>query len=78
MAAKNLDLWVLRANHYDAWVNGAEDPLSGQVALLEEARSIGQLASAGWKPRRTIIYISWDGEEPMLLGSNRVGRGARH
>src|SRR5450432_2629602 len=63
------DVWVLRANHYDAWVNGAEDPLSGQVALLEEARSIGQLAAAGWKPKRTIIYISWDGEEPMLLGS---------
>jgi N-acetylated-alpha-linked acidic dipeptidase len=63
------DLWVLRANHYDAWVNGAEDPLSGQVALLEEARAIGQLAAAGWKPKRTIIYISWDGEEPMLLGS---------
>jgi N-acetylated-alpha-linked acidic dipeptidase len=63
------DVWVLRGNHHDAWVNGAEDPLSGQVALLEEARAIGQLAATGWKPKRTIIYLSWDGEEPMLLGS---------
>ena len=63
------DVWVLRANHYDAWVNGAEDPISGQVAMLEEARALGQLARAGWKPKRTIMYMSWDGEEPMLLGS---------
>lgn len=63
------DVWVLRANHYDGWVNGAEDPISGQVAMLEEARAIGQLAQTGWKPKRTIIYMSWDGEEPMLLGS---------
>ena len=63
------DLWVIRANHHDAWVNGAEDPVSGQVALLEEARALGELAKAGWKPKRTIIYASWDGEEPMLLGS---------
>jgi len=60
---------VLRANHHDGWVNGAEDPTSGQVALLEEARALGQLAKGGWKPRRTIVYMSWDGEEPMLLGS---------
>ncbi|MGB6692403.1 MAG: transferrin receptor-like dimerization domain-containing protein [Terracidiphilus sp.] len=63
------DVWVLRANHYDAWVNGAEDPISGQVALLEEARALGVLAQEGWKPKRTIMYMSWDGEEPMLLGS---------
>ncbi len=63
------DVWVLRANHYDGWVNGAEDPISGQVAMLEEARALGQLAQSGWKPKRTIIYMSWDGEEPMLLGS---------
>jgi N-acetylated-alpha-linked acidic dipeptidase len=67
--AEEPDLWVIRANHHDGWVNGAEDPISGQVALLEEARALGQLAASGWKPRRTIIYCSWDGEEPMLLGS---------
>lgn len=63
------DVWILRGNHYDAWVNGAEDPISGQVAMLEEARAIGELAKTGWKPKRTIMYMSWDGEEPMLLGS---------
>jgi len=67
--AEEPDVWVLRGNHHDAWVNGADDPTSGQVALLEEARAIGQLAATGWKPKRTIIYLSWDGEEPMLLGS---------
>ncbi len=63
------DLWVIRGNHHDGWVNGAEDPISGQIALLEEARSLGELAKQGWKPKRTIIFTSWDGEEPMLLGS---------
>jgi N-acetylated-alpha-linked acidic dipeptidase len=63
------DEWVLRGNHHDAWVNGAEDPISGQVALMEEARSLGALVKAGWKPKRTIIYCAWDGEEPGLLGS---------
>ena len=63
------DVWVIRGNHHDGWVNGASDPLSGQVALLEEARGLGELAKQGWKPKRTIIYTSWDGEEPMLLGS---------
>jgi len=63
------DEWVLRGNHHDAWVNGAEDPISGQVALVEEARSLGALVKAGWKPKRTIIYCAWDGEEPGLLGS---------
>jgi N-acetylated-alpha-linked acidic dipeptidase len=63
------DEWIIRGNHHDAWVNGAEDPISGQVALLEEARAFGELLKQGWKPRRTIIYCAWDGEEPMLLGS---------
>ncbi len=63
------DEWVIRGNHHDAWVNGAEDPVSGQAALLEEARGLGLLLKQGWKPRRTIIYAAWDGEEPMLLGS---------
>jgi len=61
--------WVIRANHRDGWVFGAWDPLSGQSAMLEEARSLGALAQTGWRPKRTIIYASWDGEEPGLLGS---------
>ena len=63
------DEWIIRGNHHDAWVNGAEDPVSGQAPLLEEARGLGLLMKQGWKPRRTIIYAAWDGEEPMLLGS---------
>jgi N-acetylated-alpha-linked acidic dipeptidase len=63
------DEWVIRGNHHDAWVNGAQDPTSGQVALLEEARAIGELMKQGWRPKRTIIYCAWDAEEPMLLGS---------
>ncbi len=63
------DEWVIRGNHHDAWVNGAEDPISGQAPLLEEARGLGQLLKQGWRPRRTIIYAAWDGEEPALLGS---------
>src|SRR5450631_2981442 len=63
------DEWIIRGNHHDAWVNGAEDPVSGQAPLLEEARALGLLLKQGWKPRRTIIYAAWDGEEPMLLGS---------
>jgi len=63
------DEWIIRGNHHDAWVNGAEDPISAQVSLLEEARTLGLLLKQGWKPRRTIIYCAWDGEEPMLLGS---------
>jgi N-acetylated-alpha-linked acidic dipeptidase len=61
--------WVIRGNHHDAWVNGAEDPTSGMVAVLEEGRAFGELLKAGWKPKRTIILCAWDGEEPGLLGS---------
>ncbi|AIE86368.1 transferrin receptor-like dimerization domain-containing protein [Fimbriimonas ginsengisoli] len=63
------DQWVIRGNHHDAWVCGADDPLSGQVAMLSEAKALGALAKNGWKPKRTIVYCSWDGEEPGLLGS---------
>lgn len=63
------DEWVIRGNHHDAWVNGAEDPVSGLITLLEEARSYGELLKQGWRPKRTIIYCAWDGEEPGLLGS---------
>jgi N-acetylated-alpha-linked acidic dipeptidase len=67
--AQSPDQWIIRGNHHDAWVNGAADPLSGQVALLEEARSMSELLKEGWKPKRTIIFCAWDGEEPGLLGS---------
>ena len=63
------DQWVIRGNHHDGWVNGAEDPVSGMSAVLEEARALGQLRTQGWSPKRTIIYCAWDGEEPALLGS---------
>ena len=67
--AERPDEWVIRGNHHDAWVNGADDPISGLVAELEEARTIGELMKTGWKPKRTIVYCAWDGEEPGLLGS---------
>jgi N-acetylated-alpha-linked acidic dipeptidase len=63
------DQWIVRGNHHDGWVFGAEDPLSGQVALMAEAKGMGELAKAGWRPKRTLVYASWDGEEPGLLGS---------
>lgn len=61
--------WVIRGNHHDAWVNGAQDPLSGLTAELAEARALGELVKQGWKPQRTIVYCAWDGEEPALIGS---------
>lgn len=63
------DQWIIRGNHRDAWVNGADDPISGLVALMEEARGVGELAKTGWKPKRTIIYAAWDAEEQGLIGS---------
>lgn len=63
------DEWVIFGNHHDAWVNGADDPTSGQVALMETGRALGELLKQGWKPKRTIILCAWDGEEEGLLGS---------
>ena len=63
------DEWILRGNHHDAWVFGAADPISGMVALMEEARAVGELAKTGWRPKRTLVYAGWDAEEPGLLGS---------
>ena len=63
------DQWVVRGNHHDGWVMGAADPLTGQVALMNEAQALGTLYRQGWRPKRTIVYASWDGEEPGLLGS---------
>ncbi|WP_298670571.1 transferrin receptor-like dimerization domain-containing protein [uncultured Sphingomonas sp.] len=67
--ARYPDQWVIRGNHHDAWVFGAADPLSGNVAMLSEAKALGELYRSGWRPARTIVYASWDAEEPMLLGS---------
>jgi N-acetylated-alpha-linked acidic dipeptidase len=63
------DEWIVRGNHHDAWVNGASDPLSGAAAAMEELRALTELMKQGWRPKRTIIYAFWDGEEPGLLGS---------
>jgi N-acetylated-alpha-linked acidic dipeptidase len=63
------DQWIIHGNHHDAWVNGASDPTSGQVALMEEARAFGELLKTGWRPKRTIVLAAWDGEEWGLLGS---------
>ncbi|MFQ5572119.1 MAG: M28 family peptidase, partial [Rhodothermales bacterium] len=63
------DEWIVRGNHRDGWVFGAADPISGMVALMEEARALGALMKTGWRPKRTIVYAGWDAEEPGLLGS---------
>lgn len=63
------DQWVIRGNHHDAWVHGAADPVSGMVAVMEEARVVSELAKAGMRPKRTIIFCGWGAEEPGLLGS---------
>ena len=63
------DQWVVRGNHHDGWVFGASDPLAGQTAMLAEAKALGAMLKTGWKPKRSIVYTSWDAEEPMLLGS---------
>jgi N-acetylated-alpha-linked acidic dipeptidase len=67
--AQEPDRWIIRGNHHDGWVFGATDPLAGNVALMAEAKAIGGLVQQGWRPRRTLVYASWDGEEPGLLGS---------
>ena len=61
--------WIVRGNHHDGWVFGAWDPLAGTIALMGEAKALGALHRQGWRPKRTIVYASWDGEEPALLGS---------
>ena len=61
--------WVLRGNHHDGWVFGAWDPLAGTIAMMGEIKALGTLHQQGWRPKRTLVYASWDGEEPALLGS---------
>ena len=67
--AQSPDQWIVYGNHHDAWVNGAEDPISGMVALEETARALGALLKTGWRPARSIVLAAWDGEEWGLLGS---------
>lgn len=61
--------WVIAGNHRDAWVYGAVDPNSGTAAMLESVRGVGDLLKGGWRPKRTIIFASWDAEEEGLIGS---------
>jgi N-acetylated-alpha-linked acidic dipeptidase len=63
------DEWVIFGNHHDAWVMGADDPISGASSLMETARGLGELLKTGWRPSRTIVLALWDGEEWGLLGS---------
>jgi N-acetylated-alpha-linked acidic dipeptidase len=63
------DEWVVAGNHRDAWAYGAVDPNSGTAALLEAVHGIGALLGQGWRPRRTIVFCSWDAEEEGLIGS---------
>ncbi|MBL8228693.1 MAG: M28 family metallopeptidase [Bryobacterales bacterium] len=63
------DQWILYGNHHDAWVHGANDPVSGASALLETARSFAELCKSGWRPKRTIMFALWDAEEYGLVGS---------
>ncbi|MEP6642888.1 MAG: M28 family metallopeptidase [Acidobacteriaceae bacterium] len=67
------DEWVVAGNHRDAWVYGAVDPNSGTAAMLESVHGIGELLKSGWKPKRTIIFGSWDAEEFGLIGSTEWG-----
>src|SRR5437870_4911029 len=67
------DEWVVAGNHRDAWAYGAVDPNSGTAAMLETVHGIGELLKSGWKPKRTVIFGSWDGEEQGLIGSTEWG-----
>jgi N-acetylated-alpha-linked acidic dipeptidase len=63
------DSMVIVGNHRDAWVYGAVDPNSGTAAMLEAVHGIGALIHGGWRPKRTIVFCSWDAEEEGLIGS---------
>ena len=69
MGSESPDEWVVAGNHRDAWVYGAVDPNSGTAAMLEAVHGIGALRKSGWKPKRTLVFASWDGEEEGLIGS---------
>lgn len=63
------DQWIVVGSHRDAWTFGASDSVSGHISMMNAARAFAELATQGWKPRRSIVFVSWDGEEPGLLGS---------
>ncbi|MGB8770051.1 MAG: M28 family metallopeptidase, partial [Candidatus Korobacteraceae bacterium] len=63
------DEWVITGNHRDAWVYGAVDPNSGTAAQLEAVHGVGELLKTGWRPKRSIVFASWDAEEEGLIGS---------
>src|SRR5262249_3377874 len=67
--AERPDEWIVIGSHRDAWTFGASDSVSGHVSMMSVARALGAMGKNGWKPRRTIVFASWDGEEPGLLGS---------
>jgi N-acetylated-alpha-linked acidic dipeptidase len=76
--ASSPDEWVVAGNHRDAWVYGAVDPNSGTSALLETVHGVGELLKSGWKPKRTIVFGSWDAEEEGLIGSTEWGEDHAH
>ncbi len=71
------DEWIIRGNHHDAWVNGANDPLSGQVAMMEEARAMSELAKTGWRPKRTIVFCCVGRRRRRFDRFDRMGRNTR-
>jgi N-acetylated-alpha-linked acidic dipeptidase len=69
LGSEDPDSWVIVGNHRDAWVYGAADPSSGTASMLEAVHGIGALLHQGWRPKRTIVFCSWDAEEEGLIGS---------
>ncbi|XP_029699803.1 N-acetylated-alpha-linked acidic dipeptidase 2 isoform X3 [Takifugu rubripes] len=71
------DRYVILGGHRDAWVFGGIDPMSGAAVTHETVRSAGRMLRKGWRPRRTIIFASWDAEEFGLLGSTEWAENAK-
>ncbi|MCC6992896.1 MAG: M28 family metallopeptidase [Acidobacteria bacterium] len=71
------DEWVVLGNHHDAWVFGGVDPSSGTATMLELTKALGALAKSGVRPKRTLVFGAWDGEEVTLTGSTEWGEQFR-
>ena len=67
------DEWIVLGNHRDAWEFGGVDPSSGTASMMEMTRALGQMKAQGFRPRRTLVVCSWDGEEVGLTGSTEWG-----